>query len=250
MSDIDDVLDDEPSEPSASPKTQSHLITADASGIRRFQGFVIPHEAQRIRVHDVKGKVKLRKFDELQTGDTAVLNDKGLPIFIEGVVGHPGASNTLALPPASPIVGDIIKLKQGHLRADPIINSLIAQPDSPDVLQQVNLGMAEEIASLRWEKLEAERQGKETSAISMRRIQGLQSLATNWLKRQEQTSGQIIDLESDAFQALFQFLSETFAKAMQNSNVRQEMIDTVISQFVKLLSDDWRTEAISRMKAK
>jgi len=35
---------------------------------------------------------------------------------------------------------------------------------------------------------------------------------------------------------------------MQNAGVRQELADSVIAQFAKLLDDSWKNEAKSRMK--
>jgi hypothetical protein len=58
----------------------------------------------------------------------------------------------------------------------------------------------------------------------------------------------MIDLDSQPFHLLFQFISETFVKAMQNAGVRQELSDGVVSQFVKLLDDSWKNEAKNRMK--
>jgi hypothetical protein len=82
----------------------------------------------------------------------------------------------------------------------------------------------------------------------MRRVAALKAIGDTWIKRKEQIQSRVIDLESPAFQALFQFISETFVRAMQSANVRQELADSVLAQFVKLLDDAWKNEAKSRMK--
>lgn len=250
--DIDKIIDGEiPSVEAKSPSVKvpspSPLMTIDERGVRRFQGYVIPPEANRIKVIDAKGQVKLRKLEDLQAGDTVSLNDSGLPVFIEGRIGKPRKLDDL-LPPATPMVGDLLKIKEGHLRNDPILQVAESSPESADLLNQVVLAIGEEAASLRFERMEAERRGEDTSQLSMRRVAALKAIGDTWIKRKEQINSRVIDLESPAFQALFQYISETFTRAMQSAGVRQELADTVISQFAKMLDDGWKAEAKSRMK--
>jgi len=96
--------------------------------------------------------------------------------------------------------------------------------------------------------MEAERNGEDTSQLSMRRVQALKAIGDTWIKRKEQIQHRGIDLESPAFRAVFEFIAETYARAMQNAGVRQELVDSVTAQFSKLLDDAWMTEAKSRMK--
>ena len=59
-------------------------------------------------------------------------------------------------------------------------------PESSDLLHLVMVGLAEESASIGFERAEAEREGKGTSTISVRRIGALKSVAETWLRRKEQ----------------------------------------------------------------
>lgn len=252
--DLDDILEEEIPSVTAkgsakgSAKSPSPFINVDANGVRRFKGYVIPPEAVRIKVVDEMGKTRLRKFEDLQKGDTPSLNDSGLPIFLEGQIGKPKKEDDGSLPPATPLIGDLLRIKQGQLRNDPILQAAESAPESAEVLNQVVLAIGEEAASLRFERMEAERKGSDTSQLSMRRVAALKAIGDTWIKRKEQIQSRLIDLESPAFHALFQFISETFARAMQSAGVRQELSDTVIAQFAKLLDDSWKNEAKSRMK--
>lgn len=254
MSDEPEEISDEAELPSvnvkrAAPvaKPVSPYVTVDEHGIRRFQGCVIPPEANRIKVVDDKGQTKLRKIEDIQRGDTLALNESGLPIFIEGRIGKPRKVDDV-LPPATPLIGDLLRLKHGHLRNDPILQAAESAPESAEVLNQVVLAIGEEAASLRFERMEAERKGEETSQLSMRRVAALKAIGDTWIKRKEQIQSRVIDLESPPFQALFQYITETFVRAMQSAGVRQELADSVIAQFAKLLDDSWKNEAKSRMK--
>ena len=248
---VDEILDEEL--PTTVVKRDyltkvSPYVTVDEHGIRRFQSYVIPHEANRVKVVDDKGQTKLRKIEDIQRGDTIALNESGLPVFVEGRIGKPPKKLDEALPPATPLIGDLIRIKTGHLRNDPILQAAESAPESAEVLNQVVLAIGEEAASLRFERMEAERKGEDTSQLSMRRVAALKAIGDTWIKRKEQIQSRVIDLESPAFQALFQFISETFVRAMQSANVRQELADSVLAQFVKLLDDSWKNEAKSRMK--
>lgn len=249
---VDEILDEElPAtavKRDTAPARVSPYVTTDEHGIRRFQGYVIPPEANRIKVVDDKGQTKLRKIEDIQRGDTISLNESGLPVFVEGRIGKPPKKLDDAMPPATPLIGDLLRIKQGHLRTDPILQAAESAPESAEVLNQVVLAIGEEAASLRFERMEAERKGEDTSQLSMRRVAALKAIGDTWIKRKEQIQSRVIDLESPAFQALFQFISETFVRAMQSANVRQELSDSILAQFVKLLDDSWKNEAKTRMK--
>ena len=247
--DVDEILDEEipPVTVKRETKSPSPFIQVDANGIRRYKGYVVPPEAVRIKVVDELGKVRLRKFEDLQKGDVPSLNDSGLPIFLEGQIGKPKKEDD-GLPPVSPLVGDLLRIKQGQLRNDPILQAAESAPESAEVLNQVVLAIGEEAASLRFERMEAERKGTDTSQLSMRRVAALKAIGDTWIKRKEQIQSRMVDLESPSFQALFQFISETFVRAMQSAGVRQELSDSVLAQFAKLLDDSWKNEAKARMK--
>ena len=244
MSDeVDDILDQELS----IPLKTSPFVKVDAHGVRWFSGHVIPPEATRIQIIDDKGKTRFRKPEDIQQGDTISLNQEGLPIIMEGRLGKPKKVDDV-LPPATPLIGDLLRVKQSHLRTDPIIQAAESTPESSEVLNQVMLAIAEEAASLRFERMESERRGTDCSTYSMRRVAALKAIGDTWIKRKEQINNRVIDLETPAFQALFQFISETFVRAMQNAGLRSELADSVIAQFAKLLDDTWKNEAKSRMK--
>lgn len=259
--DIDRIIDNElPSvdvrrpvagpapKPKPKSKSPSPFLDMDEYGVMRFNGYVIPPEANRIKVIDTKGKIKLRRLGDLQQGDTPSLDDDGLPIIIEGRIGKPPKKLDDAIPPASPMIGDILKIKEGHLRNDPIIQAAENSPESAELLNQVVLAIGEEAASLRFERMEAERRGGDTSTLSMRRVAALKAIGDTWIKRKEQLQSRLIDLESPAFQTLFQYITETFTRAMQSAGLRQELADSVINHFVKMLDDGWKAEAKTRMK--
>lgn len=212
-------------------------------------GFVVPPGTLRIRVVDSKGAIRWRKLNEVRPDDAADLDKEGRPTFMSRPLGRPSKLELHdVMPPATPVVGDLIRVKASQMRTDTISQVVESTPESADVLHQVMLGMTEEQASLRFERMEAERNGQETSQLSMRRVQALKAIGDAWIKRREQVQSRAIDIESPAFEALLRLLAETFALAMQDVGVRDEVRDSIFANFSKRLDDDWKTEAKSRMK--
>jgi hypothetical protein len=217
---------------------------------RIVKGFVVPDGARRVRVTDEKSKCCWRSLDEVLNSDVLDLTPQGQPQWMFGAVGRPKQHRTISevADPVSELVGNLMVIKQANLRSDSVTLAAESTPESPEVLNQVILAIAEEAASLRFERQEAERKGVDTSVFSMRRVQALKAIGDTWIKRKEQIQQQSVDMDSPAFSELFRFISETFAKAMEAAGVRQELSDTVFAQFSKLLNeDDWKTEAKSRM---
>lgn len=224
-------------------------VMNDPSVARIVKGHIVPEGALRVRVTDEKGKVCWRRVNEVRDTDTIDLTPQGQPQWMHNPVGRPPTKRAVTdvAPPVNQLVGDLLKVKQANIRTDPVILAAESTPESPEVLNQVLLAIAEEAASLRFERMEAERQGDETSTLSMRRVAALKAIGDTWIKRKEQIQNQAVDMESPAFQELFKFISETFARAMTAAGVRQELADSVFSQFSKMLDDDWKREALSRM---
>lgn len=224
-------------------------VVNDPAVSRIVKGYVVPEGALRVRVTDEKGKTCWRRIGDVRAQDTIDLTLQGQPHWMHNQVGRPPVLRSVqdVAPPVNQLVGDLLKVKQANLRTDPVILAAEATPESAEVLNQVLLAIAEEAASLRFERQEAERNGEDTSSLSVRRVMALKAIGDTWIKRKEQIQHQAVDMDSPAFQELFKFISETFARAMVNAGIRQELADSVFSQFAKMLDDDWKNEAKSRM---
>jgi hypothetical protein len=145
-------------------------------------------------------------------------------------------------------VAEIVRRKNDSILKDPVLQAVKTSPEDAAVLHQVVLALGEEAASLGFERLEAERDGKETSNISIRRVNTLKALADTWLKRKDQIVSRGIDLNSPVFKALLQYLLETFQEALVETGERPEMVEAVFARLGKLMSEGWEAEAKNRMK--
>lgn len=204
----------------------------------------IPPGAKKIQVRTADGKLRYKAQDDIAPDDEIQLNKNGIPIVMRG---WPGRKNDV-LEPVNDVVAEIIKQKTAIIEKDPIVSEIKRNPESPDVLHHIIVALGEETASIKFERQEAEREGKSTIGISTRRINSLRVMAETWLKRKEQLVTRGVDMSTPAFKVLFKFIMETFKEAMTAAGMRPEAIETVMSKLASQLDDDWEQEAKSRMK--
>lgn len=205
---------------------------------------LVPESAARVSVTDKTGRVKWRPLDAVEPFDTINLK-LGIPITMKGAPGRP-----TALPDAiNEEVAAEVRQKTRDLTNDPIVKTAKADPESADLLHHVVVSLAEEAASLGHERRNAELEGRETSQLSIRRVNALKAVAETWLKRKDQTANREIDLTSPQFKAVFSLTLDAFREAMVNSSLRPEMIEMVFAKLTAKLQDGWEQEARNRMKA-
>lgn len=215
---------------------------------------LIPEDAQRVKVIDEKGQEKWR--DVSADGIDAVLDSdeivllSGEPVVMRTRPGRRRKPPRAAPPPAvNQTVAQLQATKAQHIDDDELLRQIERGIDSEEVLYCVLRAFAEEAASLGFERLEAERTGKETSQLSIRRINALKAIAETWLKRKEQLSGKMIDMASPAFTKLFDFVVATFREAMLAGGVPPDQAEIVFTRLGDRLKDEtWEQEAQNRMK--
>jgi len=206
---------------------------------------LLPPGSKRILVVTEKGDQIYRDVAAVSETDVIQVNKDGIPIVMKAAPGRP---QNVELAPVNRVVAEIVRRKNDSILKDPVLQAVKTSPEDAAVLHQVVLALGEEAASLGFERLEAERDGKETSNISIRRVNTLKALADTWLKRKDQIVSRGIDLNSPVFKALLQYLLETFQEALVETGERPEMVEAVFARLGKLMSEGWEAEAKNRMK--
>jgi hypothetical protein len=214
----------------------------------------IPKGATRVQVEDEYGKLIWRKPSEVLKTDTIRINFKTGEAFV--MYGKPGApsSNTKNIKPTpanttpssnyQQNLNQLQQRKQVKLNNDAVFDQTKRNADSEEVLTNVIVGLAEESASLAFEREEAERRGESTSQISLRRVNALKAVGETWIKKKEIMSSKSIDLESKAFKKVFGHIAETFRKACDDAGVRPELTESVFATFGQMVDDsDWMLDA-------
>ena len=218
----------------------------------------IPAGATRVQVEDEYGKLIWRKPSEVLDTDTIRINFKtGDPYAMFGKPGQPSSNNanvkkTPVNTPSNPQsnINQLQQRKKTKLNSDAVFDQTKKNADSSDVLTHVLVGLAEESASLAFEREEAERRGESTSQISLRRVNALRAVGDTWIKKKELMSSKSLDLESKAFRKVFGHIAETFRKACDEAGVRPELAESVFATFGKMVDDpEWLTDAKKAMES-
>lgn len=206
----------------------------------------LPVGVVRVQVTDEFGKTVWRAPHEVQDSDKIVLGQNGVPIHM---TNQPGRPRKVPLLPANANVAEMMRQKEDFIEDDPLLHTVATNPEKSEVLDFVMKALAEEAASLGFERKEAERKGEATSQISMRRIGALKAVGDSWLKRKEQISSSGVDLDSPAFKRVFNLITETLGLALADAGLRPEMVETIFAAFSKrVMADEWDREALKRMQ--
>lgn len=217
---------------------------------------MIPPAALRVKVIDEAGREKYRDitqgFSAIADTDEIVLL-QGKPVYMLSTPGRkpkapPGPPPPL--PPASSAVVDQIRTaKSYHIDNDHLVQQITTGLDDEAILHHALSGIATEAASLAFERSENERQGKETSEVSMRRIRALKEICDTFLKRKEMLADKIVDMDSPAFARLFAFMTETFRESMLSGGIPRDQVEVVFQALARRMEDEtWGQEARGRMK--
>lgn len=203
----------------------------------------LPPETVRVQVIE-NGKTRFKFPADILDDDQIVLKTNGEAVVTQGQSGR----KTKVPLPVDPQVALVLDAKHDHLGNSALLSATKNSPEGDDVLNQIVMAMAEEAASLDFEKKEAERLGKDTSGFSSKRARVLKGMADTWLKRKEKIESSALDLESPSFRILMEFILETIRGAMEDAGLRSEHIETVMNKSAKRFKEGWNEEAKARMR--
>jgi len=229
-------------------------VTKDLTRDERLA--LIPLDATYVQVMTEKGHERYRPVDPVNKNFEKVLDTdeivlkNGRPTIMTKKPGRKKKSAPPKLPTASTAKNaQTQQEKQKFFDHDALLNQIEKGVESEDILLLVMRGFAQEAASLEFERLNAEAEGKETSQLSIRRINALKAIGETYLKRKDQLAGKTIDMESPAFSRLFGFMLETFREAMLAGGVSRDHVETIFARLSDRMSDEtWEQEARNKMK--
>jgi hypothetical protein len=208
----------------------------------------LPEGAKRVQVVTSQGTTSYKRPEDVDLDhDEIMLASDGTPVIMRG---KPGRRPKTQLKPVTPQIDEVVRAKQEHLDNDALSREIKRDVDADSVLDNVLLGLAQEAASIEFERAEAERHGRDTVNISAKRARVLKSMADTVLKKKALSANGIIDLDSGAFRVLFGLILETFKESMKDAGARSELVETTFANLVKALDDGWKEDARQKMKDK
>ena len=218
------------------------LTTQDWDETRHILNGLSP-QVQRVHVLRDDGSQKWVAPADVEDTDLLIFKPDGItPMVMLNVPGRPANPQAVSAATAQNVTAKSQSVSRDHL-----VRLATNDPEDPGVLDSVIRGLAEESASLKWEREAAETRGDDTSQYSVRRGRLLTSIGDQWLKRREVSSTRMIDLDGPAFKALFSFMVGTFRDAMLDAGTRQEMVDRTVAKFGAKMGPEWEKAARDAM---
>lgn len=206
----------------------------------------LPDGVLRVQVIDTSGKQLYKRPEDIDLdADEIALTLTGEPIVMRG---KPGRKAKQTLAPVTPQIAQVYQAREEHVEGDPVLQEIQKDPESDETFNKLIQGMAQEAAVLEFERIEAQRHGQDILDHAARRARVLKSMADLTLKKRSMFQSGMIDMESPQFKALFKFILESFKEAMKESGARNELIESIFTNLVKGLDDEWNQEAKRRMK--
>jgi len=206
----------------------------------------LPSGTRRVQVVTAQGQTQYKRPDDVDLDrDEIVLSQGGLPVVMRG---KPGRKKRIQLNPVTPQIQEVEEAREEHISTSSLVQEVGKDPESDDTFESIIRGMAEEASSMEFERLEAQRHGQDSSNHSVKRTRVLKAMADLLLKKKQIAEGGMVDMDSPQFKALFEFALETFKESMASSGCRPELTESVFTNLVSSLDDDWKQEARRRMK--
>lgn len=211
----------------------------------------IPSTAKRVKIQNASGQEKWRDPEERENGDKVIISngEAGFMYSKPGRKSSKEREDEVTPQPTTVDAEESSLLRKRFMERDMISSRVCENPSGESVLDAVLDALAEEQASLAFERKTAESRNAPISQISLRRVNALKTMGELWFKRKEQLATKEIDLASDEFARLLQFVIATFIEAMEKSQVDQDSIAVVGQTLLSLIRDEsWVSQARKKMR--
>ena len=136
--------------------------------------------------------------------------------------------------------------RQKFIDTDPLVSLIDGNPnDTLALLQRIKLDVAREAAVLQFQRIEAEKYGKDTSAISMKRVKALEEIAKIELKLR-QVDQDSINLHGEKMQKIFTMWVEVMREVALEV-LPPELLDMFFNRFATEMQD-WEEKAQNNLR--
>ena len=136
--------------------------------------------------------------------------------------------------------------RQKFIDTDPLVSLIEGNPhDTLALLHRIKLDVAREAATLHFQRIESEKYGKDTSAISIKRVKALEEIAKIELKLR-QVDQDSINLHSEKMQKIFSIWVEKMREVALEL-LSPELLDMFFNRFATEMQN-WEEEAQNNLR--
>lgn len=169
-----------------------------------------------------------------------------LPLHaIPGIEAKRGRGRPRTVHP-KPVVSDlayhaeVAERRAKFIDIDAVVKAATSRQDAAEMLQRIKEETAREAASLHFNRVEAEKYGKDTTQISRNRIAALREIAALELEIKKM-GVTVIDLKGERFQKIFALFMETIKEAAMET-MTPEAADLFFNR-LEASMDGWEEKA-------
>ena len=137
--------------------------------------------------------------------------------------------------------------KRDVIKEDPLIKALLNEEDTFGLLDVVLAELAEESASLKYERIKKEFDDEATDRISLRRANILKMINDSIIQKRNLALNDLVNLKSPQWQIVFQELMETVRHTFNELGYSSEQLELF---FDKLQNNLEGFEEVTEMKLK
>ena len=127
--------------------------------------------------------------------------------------------------------------RESYVATQDLVRAVRDKISTSDIVDQVVVEIAEELAHLKFERTKKAREGGSTSSLTVSRILSLRQLSEVLMKRMENARAEQLNLKSPRFREVLKLWMDFLYESMQKSNVPDEVIDLVFRQMEADMSD-------------
>lgn len=136
--------------------------------------------------------------------------------------------------------------RQKFIDTDPLVGLIESNPsDTLALLQRVKLDVAREAAAIQFQRIESEKYGRDTSAISIKRVKALEEIAKIELKLR-QVDQDSINLHSEKMQKIFSMWIAVMREVALEV-LPPELLDMFFNRFATEMQD-WEEKAQNNLR--
>lgn len=140
---------------------------------------------------------------------------------------------------------EIAAQKIDFIERDPVVQSSVRRESPVGTLRTIKTEIAKEAAALHFQRIENEKYGKDTSQISVRRVDALSKVVAVELELKK-LDGDFLDLRSEKFQRVFKYLIQTIEEVAKET-LTPEMIDLFFNRLGSRM-EGWEERAAEEAK--
>ena len=167
------------------------------------------------------------------------------PLAVPRGAGRPKKKDASEEEDPSTYYAAMSQAKASFVDADGLVSASTVRTDSVEMLRMVKSEIAREAAALHFQRLEAEKAGKDTSQLSVRRIDALVKIANMELEIRR-LGADIIDLRSEKFQKVFRLWIEMLRQAAAET-MNPAQIDLFFNRMSTML-EGWEDKAANLVR--